>query len=139
MMQDFLFTLFVIAVFAVPSGVGIWLDVKRGIALEHRTWTTRLEPAEAIKRVVVTAVGSRGVELQASNPESVSISSKRIVLSTLSFMILLFPIGLLLLLIKQRGSAVLTTSTRDGQTVVSLDGRVRRDLVADLDDFFMLN
>jgi hypothetical protein len=42
-------------------------------------------------------------------------------------------------LIKQRGSAVLTTSTRDGQTVVSLDGRVRRDLVADLDDFFMLN
>lgn len=106
----------------------VWDWVSLGPRDTYEASSVPLTPDETLQELSGDIAGFKGVTINVGAPGSVVVSVRRLPALAVFLAVALFPIGLLALFIRQRGTLVIacTQDDEDGGTVVTLKGRTTR-------------
>jgi len=121
--MESLFTLLPIIVMGF-FGLGLFFDLKYGAKMWSKEWSVSEAPDLVSQAIIARLAGLTSVKIEQQTAGTISIRQSRQVKTVVPLMVLLFPIGLLFLLARDRKTAVVTLLPSESGTKVTVSGPV---------------
>ena len=124
----------VAATFLILLVAGTWVDIKQQCKKWAKQWEIGDQPEAVSQRVFLALAELDHVKLEQQGTGTITVRQSRLWKVLLAFVVLFFPLGLLLLFIRERKTAVITLlSTETGTRMVvngPVMGSVRSGLIS---------